>query len=323
VTPDAGRDRLLALLGRLPARVPQPPPAATRHFVLDGIEIETWILYGPREPIPALFLVASGAPKPAPALLALHPHGRQYETGKSLVAGLVGDGSRAYALEAARSGFAVLAPDLMGFEDRRPPLPVRKSSYALQGEGFERTLAMRALAEGSTLQGLILSDLSACIDALELEPRADVTRLASIGQSFGGQETIFAMLFEPRLRAGIASCGFSLMEILLERSISHNFALYLPGMVPGFDFDAIVAALAPKPLFVVAGIRDPIYPVDGVRRVEECARAAYAAAGAPDSLRFHYFDGTHDLPREALLEALAWLKEITQEEAAPLRTPSS
>src|SRR5262249_28224841 len=156
------------------------------------------------------------------------------------VAGLAGDPSRAYGLAAAREGFGVLIPDLPAFEDRRPPLSERKRNYALQGETYERLLAMDALVHGGTLQGWILADLSACADALAREPRVDPSRLCALGQSFGGQEVLFAMLHDPRLRAGVVSCGFSLVRRLFERSISHNLALYLPRMLPELDFDTIV-----------------------------------------------------------------------------------
>jgi dienelactone hydrolase len=303
------RARLLAHLGRPPAAVAVAAPRVERTFVADGVRYERWRLAGPCDDIPAWFLLAENAPRPAPVLLALHPHGRQFELGKSQVAGLVGEASRAYGLAAARAGFGVLAPDFPGFEDRRPPLAARKANYALQGEAYERLLAMHALVEGATLQGRILADLAACIDTLALEPRVDASRLAAFGQSFGGQEVLFGMLFDPRIRAGVCSCGFSLVRLLVERSISHNLALYLPGMLPGLDLDEVVPALAPRPLFVIAGRGDAICPVDGVEAVEVRARAAWAAQGAADRLHFHYFDGGHDLPAGALAAALDWLKQ--------------
>ncbi len=133
---------------------------------------------------------------------------------------------------------------------------------------------------------------------------------AVLGQSLGGQEAVFGMLFEPRFRAGVVSCGFSLVRLLVERSISHNMALYLPGMLPDLDFDTLVPALAPRPLYVLAGRQDAIYPLDGVEAVEARARLAYRDAGAGDRLRFHYFDEPHTLPSEALGSALAWLGEV-------------
>ena len=269
---------------------------------------ERWRIEGPRDPIAAWFLIGEETGRPAPGVLALHPHGRQFEVGKSLVAGLVGDGSRAYGLAAARAGFAVLAPDLPGFEDRRPPLAERKSNYALNGEAYERLLACHALVTGATLQGLILADLMSCVDRMTVDSRVDPQRLAVFGQSFGGQEALFAMAIEPRLRAAVVSCGFSLVRMLVERSISHNLALYLPGMLPDLDFDAIVAGLAPRPLRVIAGVSDPIFPVDGVRAVEEAAREAYGAV-AGRALSFRYVDGGHDLPAMEVEAALRWLDD--------------
>jgi dienelactone hydrolase len=307
---DEVRERLVRRLGRIPARRAAVAPTVDRRLVLDGVEFEKWRWTGPRDEITAWFLLRSDAPRPAPAVLAIHPHGRQFEVAKSQVVGLVGEPSRAYGLAAARAGFAVLAPDLPGFEERRPPLGERKRSYALQGEHYERLLAFSALVDGATLQGWILADLAAAVDVLVEDPRVDAARLGALGQSLGGQEVVFAMLFDPRLRAGVASCGLSRVRLLVDRRISHNAALYVPGLLPDLDTETLVPALAPRPLCVIAGERDLIYPVEGVREVERAARAAYRAAGAEDRLRFRYFDGPHDLPEAELAGALAWLGEV-------------
>jgi len=309
------RALLLGRLGRLPEPPAPAPPKVDRRFVVEGVAFERWLVAGPEETIPCYFMIPEAASGPRPALLALHPHGHQYETGKSLVAGLVGDGTRAYGLAAAKAGFAVLAPDMHAFEARRPPRRARSASYALRGEGYERLLAMQALVTGTTLQARILTDLQACISTLALDARADISKLAAIGQSFGGQETIFLMLLDDRVKAGVASCGFSMVKMLVERSISHNMALYLPGLLPGLDFDAIVPALAPRPLTIVAGLRDAIYPVEGVRHVVERASAAYEAAGAKEALRVRYFEGPHDFPLEEQASSIAWLAKVAAGEA--------
>jgi dienelactone hydrolase len=304
------REELLQRLGRMPARPPAVPPRVERRFQIDDIEYEKWRWDGARDALVAWFLRRAGVVTPAPAILAVHPHGRQFEIAKSMVAGLVGEPSRAYGLAAARAGFAVLAPDLPGFEERRPPLAERKRSYALQGEHYERLLAFSALVQGETLQGWILADLAAAVDVLAIDPRVDASRIGVLGQSLGGQEAVFSMLYDERLRAGVASCGLSRLRLLVDRRISHNAALYVPGLLPDLDFETLVPALAPRPLCIIAGERDLIYPVDGVRAVEAAARAAYGAAGAAAHLRCHYFDGGHDLPGDALDAALAWLHEV-------------
>ena len=304
------RAKLLERVGARATRGAAAPTAIDRRFVMENVRFERWGIGGPRGDIPAWFLVPEGATAPLPCVIALHPHGRQFELGKSLVAGLVGDGTRAYGLAAAHAGFAVLAPDMLGFEDHRPPLAARKGNYALQGEGYERLLAAEALVRGESLQGWMLAELSQCADALENEPRVDRSRLALLGQSYGGQQSLFGMVADPRFRAAIVSCGFSLVRLLIERRISHNLALYVPALLPDLDFDALVPAVAPRPLTVIAGRRDAIFPVEGVELIEENARRAWNAAGVPDAVRFQYFDGGHDLPSDLLADALAWLGRV-------------
>jgi dienelactone hydrolase len=302
------RSALLARLGPLPKRAAAAPPVVDRSFVWDGIRFERWTARGPNnEALPAWFLIQEAARGPRPTLLAFHPHGRQFEIGKSWVVGLVGEASRAYGLAAARAGFAVLAPDMPAFEDRRPPLTARKANYALQGEAYERLLAMNAIVQGATLQGKIVAEIAAWIDVLEEDGRVHAGRIGAIGHSFGGQEVVFAMLCEPRIRGGLASCGMSLVRLLVERSISHNMALYIPGLLPDLDFDRLVSAIAPRALYVLAGKADAIYPIDGVLAIEARAREAFRAQGAEDALRVVSFEGGHDLLERELEEALTWL----------------
>jgi hypothetical protein len=54
-----------------------------------------------------------------PACLINHQHNSQRHLGKSEVCGLAGDPLQAFGPKLARSGFVVLAPDSICFEDRR------------------------------------------------------------------------------------------------------------------------------------------------------------------------------------------------------------
>ena len=73
---------------------------------------------GIEEEVPALLLVPDGA-GPFPAVLAHHQHNSEWHLGKSEIAGLAGDPLQAFGPALARAGFVVLAPDAVGFEDRR------------------------------------------------------------------------------------------------------------------------------------------------------------------------------------------------------------
>lgn len=278
----------------------------TRVFTIDGIRHERWLIPGAMGDIPAYILCSEDASAPRPGLLALHSHDRQFDVGKSGVVGLHGDPTQALGRIAADLGFVVLAPDLPGFEDHRPPLADRKKSYSLQGEGYERLLAMNALLWGGTLQGRITSDLHACVSTLAADPRADPLRVFAAGHSFGGQEAIWTTLLDERVAGCLSSCGFSLVSMIAARNISHNLALYVPGLLPDLDFDMVVSAIAERPLFAIAAEDDAIYPVDGVRHVE--ARVGQVL-GSRSRAQFHYLPGSHAFSTRAVTQALRSLIE--------------
>jgi len=71
----------------------------------------------------------------------------------------------------------------------------------------------------------------------------------------------------------------------------------------------LVGLIAPRPMRVEAGSRDPIFPRPAVRRSVERAMSVYQAFGAQDRLQTDYFEGRHQvsgrLAYNFLSEALA------------------
>ena len=84
-----------------------------------------------------------------------------------------------------------------------------------------------------------------------------------------------------------------------------------PDRVP-FDFHEVVAALAPRPFFARAPLRDGNFDVGGVRQVMASAARVYALLGAPDALRAVYPDSAHDFPDAVRAEVDRWLDERLQ-----------
>ena len=184
-------------LGRGPSEA-CPLDAEVVSETSQGDHVKRSIAYsvGPDERIVADVLIPERLNGRAPAVLCIHPttpFGREQvigndpsEKGKD----------RAYALHLARRGFVALAYDLLSANERK-----------YEGlRDFDTAPFYRKNPEWS-VRGKDLWDLSRAVDLLETIPEADAGRIGSIGHSQGGGITIHAMALEPRISAGVSSCG--------------------------------------------------------------------------------------------------------------------
>ncbi|MDH7571060.1 MAG: alpha/beta fold hydrolase, partial [Armatimonadota bacterium] len=237
-------------------------PDVTRRRILYTAE--------PGDPVPAYLLLPRSGEAPAPAMLCLH---QTTPIGKGEPAGLGGNPNLHYALELARRGYVTLAPDYPNFGD-----------YKL--DPYARGYA------SATMKG-IWNHLRA-VDLLQSLPEVDGQRIGVIGHSLGGHNALFAALFDSRLRVVVTSCGFnSFYKYQGGNLTGWSHAGYMPriaavyGKDPArmpFDFTEVLAAIAPRPLFVNAPVGDTNFEVSGVRDCIDAARPVYALLGAPDAL---------------------------------------
>jgi dienelactone hydrolase len=196
-----------------------------------------------------------------PAIIALH---QTVPQGKDEPAGVKGPHPwMAYATYYAERGYVTLAPDMIGYGERTA------GGYA--ETGFELSDAAPIL-DGHpelTLLGLMLFDVTRCVDYLESRPEVDRERIGVIGHSQGGFLVNMVLGLEPRLRVGVASCGYGLFRkdgLFPERWAARNSA-YLPRLhlyrkdaaaLP-IDFLQIMALAAPRPHLVQTAMGDTIW----------------------------------------------------------------
>jgi hypothetical protein len=74
-----------------------------------------------------------------------------------------------------------------------------------------------------------------------------------------------------------------------------------------FDFDELLAALAPRPVLLNAPLRDSNFRAASVDRIVAAAREVYALHGAPGALAVLHPDSVHDFVDEAREKAYAFL----------------
>lgn len=304
------REAVLQCLGDFPA--PVAPDMETVRKEELGTHTRLTVRYSveENERIEAYLLLPQGhGCGNLPAVVACHQHAGEYWLGKSEPAGLSANEMYHYGLDLCLRGYAVLCPDHLCFEDRRPKEFRRRENPALEGGNYERFVFTERILRGSTLQAKYLSDLMRGVDALRALDCVDAGRIGAVGHSLGGQEALWLMWADERICAAVSCCGFSQIGTILRDGVNHNFAMYAPGLLKRGDIAELVCSLAPRPFLMANGDADAIFPLDGVREIAARAAARYAAAGTPGNFRSVVFPGGHGFPDGVKAQAYAFLDE--------------
>ncbi|WP_222912899.1 prolyl oligopeptidase family serine peptidase [Natrinema sp. SYSU A 869] len=304
---DVTRDAILDCLGTVPDR-PGPAVETVSVTAADGFE-RRLLEYNVEsdERIRAYLLVPDDIDGERPSILAVHPHAGEFAVGKSDPAGLSDTEPYHYGVELCQRGHVVCCPDLLCFEDRRPPEHERTAGTAPDGADYEKFVAMDRLLRGSTLQAKYLSDLVVALDVLESYDLVDAGAMGVLGHSLGGQEAAWLSWFDDRVAAAVVSSGAARLAAVQREQITHNFALYVPDLLTVGDMEAVLADVAPTPLLLTHGTADRIFPPDSVRTLSGTLSEAYADAGVSDRFETLFFEGGHEFPADVRSRAYDWL----------------
>jgi dienelactone hydrolase len=190
------------------------------------------------------------------------------------------EGGRDFALQAVRQGFAALAIEQRCFGERADARPEEARSFHF---GCHNA-AMGELLLGRTMMSLRVWDVSRAIDAITEFEDVDLDRIACMGNSGGGTVTYYAACIDDRIKAAMPSCSVCTYKDSIG-SIDHCVCNFIPGVMNFFDMGDLAGLIAPKSLVVVAGEKDPIFPIAAVKRCFETVAGAYEAEGHPENCR--------------------------------------
>ena len=232
-----------------------------------------------------------------PAVLCLHP--TENKIGFKVVVGLGGKPHRQYAAELAERGFVTLAPSYPLLADYQPDL--------------------KALGMPSGTMKAIWDNIRG-LDYLETLPFVDASAgFGVIGHSLGGHNSIFTASFEPRIRVVVTSCGFdSLLDYKggdIKGYVQERYMLkmgdYLgrPQEVP-WDYHELIAALAPRHVFVNAPLRDSNFRWRSVDGIAAGAEAVFRLHEAGGRLIVRHPDSDHDFPDKERFEAYDLIRRV-------------
>jgi esterase/lipase len=247
--------------------------------------------------VSAYLLIPNTLNVKAPAMLCLH---QTTGIGKGEPAGVGGNKALHYALELAERGYVALAPDFPYFGDYKIDV------YAM---GYQ----------SGTMKGIW--NHMRCVDLLESMNEVDTERIGVIGHSLGGHNALFLSAFETRVKVVVTSCGFTSFAkysyggkglsnwtgrqyMPKIASVYNNDAEKMP-----FDFPDILAAIAPRAVFINAPVNDENFALQGVKECVTAAEPIFKLLNAEGKLQAVHPASGHTFSSEVRQQAYEFLEK--------------
>ena len=240
--------------------------------------------------VPCHFLIPSGAVKPLPVVICLQGHttGMHISLGRAKYPGdedMIAGGDRDFAIRAVKEGYCALVIEQRGFGE------CGETVIDDAPQCFKSSMA--AILIGRTTIGERVWDVQRAIDILEKHfPQVDANKIICMGNSGGGTTTFFAACVEPRIKYAMPSCYFCTFDDSLA-SIHHCSCNFIPNIRKYFDMGDLAGLIVPRPLVIVAGKNDDMFPIHGVGKAFAAAQSQYKAANAADNIKLVTGNGGH------------------------------
>ena len=281
--------QLKAALGEFPRERTPLEPKIVGEIVREGYLVRK-VVFQSR---PNLFVTANlyiplGLKEPAPAILSVHGHFQGAKANEMVQKRNIG---------LAKRGYVVLSLDSIGSGER-----------AYKGIAYHgKQLGAQAFTAGFTLQGLQVWDNIRAIDYLISLEEVDPGRIGCTGASGGGNQTYYLAAIDGRVKAAVPVCGVGSYEGYLEGPCC--VCEMIPGVMRFAEQADILALIAPRPLLIIAAIRDkaPHFRFEDVRdKTFPKVKRIYELLGAGEKVELCAVDAEHGYNREMRQAMYAW-----------------
>lgn len=199
---------------------------------------------------------------------------------------IVTEGDRDFAITCMQQGMAALCIEQRGFGERREAGAPKEQTTTC------RDASMHALMLGRTLQGERVFDVDRAIDYLLTREDVQPNRIGVMGNSGGGTVALMAAALLPRIAFAMPSSSFCTFADSI-MAIRHCDCNYVPGLLRLAEAGDIAGLVAPKPLVIVNGSEDRIFPIEGARKAMERTKAIYRAVQAEANCEWVIGNGGH------------------------------
>jgi dienelactone hydrolase len=246
----------------------------------------------PHADIPAYICLPKAPIKPQTWMICLQGHTSGMHNSIAVdptdeVSPIFVDGDRDFAIGCMARGVAALCIEQRAFGERRE----RKQEQACTYNDC-LDAAMHALMLGRTMIGERVYDVDRALDYLATREDVEMGRIGVMGNSGGGTISLFSAALLGRIAFAIPSCYFCTFRDSI-MSIYHCPDNFVPGLLQTAEMADILGLFAPKPVVIVAGKEDDIFPIEGTRQAFNNLQKIYAAAGAADRCHLVVGEGGH------------------------------
>lgn len=197
---------------------------------------------------------------------------------------------KSFAVELAKRGCVVAAPELFGFGEARLKKDLTKPFYISSCDELSHHL----LPYGLTTASVRIAQAIACADILISEKNISPENLGIMGISGGGLTALYASVIDERFSKTVVS-GYvnSFKDSIL--SLWHCPDNYIPNILSIGEISDFASGIAPRKLLIESGTRDKLFPIHASREAHEKIGRVYSLAGAEDNLIIDVFNGRHSV----------------------------
>ncbi len=241
--------------------------------------------------VPAYVCIPKGAKRPLTFMICVQGHSsgmhnsiavRRDDESKKFNVG----GDRDFGIACMRNGIAALCIEQRCFGERM------ERRQEMRSDRRCHDAVMHSLMLGRTLIGERVYDVDRAIDYLAGRGDVEMKHIGIMGDSGGGTISMFGAALLKRISFAVPACYFCTFSDS-SMSIYHCECNYIPKLLKYAEMSDIMGLFAPKPVVIVAGKEDPIFPIAGVRKSFKKLKQIYRSCGAEKHCHLVVGEGGH------------------------------